>query len=131
MSKPSDSLFGKTRLVSLGLVVLLLGLGMAIRLYDLSDLPLDFHPTRQLLSHLKARGMYYQGRPDVPEWQRKMAIQQWKTKAEVEPEVFERLVAFTYRFTGVNTSVARVVHPCSDPAVLYLLTRQVGTSDAA
>ena len=57
MSKSSSSLFGRTRLISVGLVVLLLVLGLAIRLYDLSDLPLDFHPTRQLLSHLKARGM--------------------------------------------------------------------------
>ena len=54
---------------------------------------LDFHPTRQLLSQLKARGMYYKEHPELPDWQRQMAIQQWQTKAEVEPEVFERLVA--------------------------------------
>jgi 4-amino-4-deoxy-L-arabinose transferase-like glycosyltransferase len=134
MSKSSDSLFGHTRLILLGLVVLLLGLGLAIRLYDLSDLPLDFHPTRQLLSHLKARGMYYQGQPDVPEWQRKMAIQQWRTRAEVEPEVFERLVAFTYRFTGVDTSVARVyasVFWIAGGVFLFLLARQLGKSEAA
>ena len=114
--------------------MLLLGLGLAIRLYDLSDLPLDFHPTRQLLSHLKARGMYYQGQADVPDWQRKMAIQQWRTRAEVEPEVFERLVAFTYRFTGVNTSVARVYASLFwilGGVFLFLLTRQVGTTEAA
>jgi 4-amino-4-deoxy-L-arabinose transferase-like glycosyltransferase len=134
MSKSSDSLFGHTRLLSLGLVVLLLGLGLAIRLYDLSDLPLDFHPTRQLLSHLKARGMYFQGQPDVPDWQRKMAIKQWRTRAEVEPEVFERLVAFTYRFTGVNTSVARVYASLFwilGGVFLFLLAREVGDSEAA
>jgi len=134
MSKSSDSLFGRSRLVSLGLVALLLVLGLAIRLYDLSDLPLDFHPTRQLLSHLKARGMYYQGRSDVPEWQRKMAVQQWKTKAEVEPETFERLVAFTYRFTGVETSVARVYASLFwvvGGVFLFLLARQLGNFEAA
>ena len=134
MSKSSDSLFGRSRLVSLGLVSLLLVLGLAIRLYDLSDLPLDFHPTRQLLSHLKARGMYYQGRSDVPEWQRKMAVQQWKTKAEVEPEIFERLVAFTYRFTGVDTSVARVYASLFwvvGGVFLFLLARQLGNFEAA
>jgi 4-amino-4-deoxy-L-arabinose transferase-like glycosyltransferase len=134
MSKSSDSLFGHTRLISLGLVALLLVLGLAVRLYDLSDLPLDFHPTRQLLSHLKARGMYYQGRPDVPDWQRRMAIQQWKTRAEVEPEVFERLVAFTYRFTGVDTSVARVYASLFwivGGVFLFLLARQQGNFEAA
>ncbi len=90
------------------LLVLLLGLGLAIRVYDLTDLPLDFHPTRQLLSLIKARGMYYQGRGDVPEWQRQFAVQQWKSKAEIEPEIVERLTAFTYRFTGEQVWVGRL-----------------------
>jgi len=89
-------------------VVLLFVLGLSIRLYDLTDLPLDFHPTRQLLSALKARGMYYQGRTDVPDWQRKFAVQQWKSKAEIEPEIVERLVAFTYRFTGEQLWIGRI-----------------------
>lgn len=134
MSKSSDSLFGLSSPLLLGLVVVLLGLGLAIRLYDLSDAPLDFHPTRQLLSHLKARGMYYQGQPEVPEWQRKMAIQQWRTRAEVEPVVFERLVAFTYRFTGVDTSVARAYASLFwivGGIFLFLLARQLGGSEAA
>ncbi len=41
-------------------LVLILMAGFAIRLYDLTDLPLDFSPTRQLFSALKARGLYYQ-----------------------------------------------------------------------
>ncbi|MBI1854734.1 MAG: hypothetical protein HYR93_02520, partial [Chloroflexi bacterium] len=72
-------------------LIALFGLGLGIRLFDLTDLPLDFQPTRQLLSALKARGMFYQTAPNIPDWQRQMAIQQWKTKAEVEPEVFERI----------------------------------------
>jgi len=90
------------------LLILLLGLGFAIRVYDLTDLPLDFHPTRQLLSLIKARGMYYQGRSDVPELQRQFAVQQWKSKAEIEPEIVERLTAFTYRFTGEQVWVGRL-----------------------
>lgn len=95
------------RRVFICLALILVAAGFAVRLYDLTDLPLDFHPTRQLLSELKARGMYYKDHPGLPDWQRRMAIQQWQTKAEVEPEVFERLVAATYRFTGVETWVAR------------------------
>ena len=47
-------------------LIIILSLGLAIRLYDLTDLPLDFHPTRQMLSALKARGMYYQTLTDAP-----------------------------------------------------------------
>ncbi|OGO25468.1 MAG: hypothetical protein A2Y54_05815 [Chloroflexi bacterium RBG_16_51_16] len=87
---------------------LLIFLGFGIRLYDLTDLPLDFHPTRQLLSAHKARGILYQDQPGIPDWQREFAIQQWKVRAAVEPEVLEHLVAYTYRFTGEQLWVARI-----------------------
>ncbi len=105
-----------------------------MRLYDLTDLPLDFHPTRQLLSALKARGMYYQTAGGLPDWQRKMAVQQWKSRAEVEPEVFEHLVAFTYRFTGVQLWVPRFyasVFWLTAAVFLYLLVRDLVSADGA
>jgi hypothetical protein len=89
--------------------VIIFGAAVAIRLYDLTDLPLDFHPTRQLVSFIKARGLYYQTRPTgVSAWERDTAIRFGKLKADVEPVVFERLVAFTYRFTGEQLWVPRV-----------------------
>src|SRR5689334_25127676 len=88
--------------------LVILGLGLAIRLYDLTDLPLDFHPTRQLLSALKARGMYYQNLGNITEEQRDFAVQQWRIRAAIEPEVMEQIVAFTYRFTGEHLWIARI-----------------------
>ena len=134
MTKRSRSLLCPNQLALIAMVVVLLGLGLAIRLYDVTDLPLDFHPTRQLLGLLKARGMYYQAHPELPNWQRRTAIQQWKTKAEVEPEVFERLVARTYDFTGVETSVARTyasVFWVVGAAFLFMLVREQVSVDAA
>jgi hypothetical protein len=90
-------------------LVLVFGAALAIRLYDLTDLPLDFHPTRQLLSAIKARGLYYETEPDgVSTWKLETAIRQAKLKSDVEPVVFERLVAFTYRFTGEQLWIARI-----------------------
>ncbi|HZJ22347.1 MAG TPA: glycosyltransferase family 39 protein, partial [Anaerolineales bacterium] len=90
-------------------LVLLFAIALTIRMYDLTDLPLDFHPTRQLLSAIKARGIYYETQPDgVPTWKLETAIRQAKLKADVEPVVFERLVAFTYRFTGEQVWLARI-----------------------
>jgi hypothetical protein len=126
-------LFARNRLALLA-VMALLALGLAIRLYDLTDLPLDFHPTRQLLSELKARGMYYQGSSALPDWQRRMAVQQWKGRAEVEPEVFEALVAFTYRFTGVQLWVARVyssIFWVAGAFFLFLLVHDLVSPDGA
>jgi len=90
-------------------LVLIFGAALAIRLYDLTDLPLDFHPTRQLLSAIKARGLYYETQPDgVSTWELETAIRFAKLKADVEPVVFERLVAFTYGFTGEQLWIARI-----------------------
>ena len=90
-------------------LVFLFGAALAIRLYDLTDLPLDFHPTRQLLSAIKARGLYYETQPDgVSTWKLETAIRMAKLKADVEPVVFEHLVAFTYRFTGEKLWIARI-----------------------
>ncbi len=120
--------FFSSRFAQIAALVLLLGLGLAIRLYDLTDLPLDFHPTRQMLSALKARGMYYQTLTDIPADQRDFAIGQWKFRASVEPEFFERVVAFTYQFTGEKLWIARIyssVFWVIGAVFLFLLARQI------
>src|SRR6185436_18482476 len=105
----SQTTFFSSRAVRMIAFVLIFGTALAIRLYDLTDLPLDFHPTRQLLSAIKARGLYYETQPDgIPTWKLETAIRQAKLKADVERVVFERLVAFKYRFTGERLWIARI-----------------------
>ncbi len=115
-------------------LLLLFGLGLAIRLYDLTDLPLDFHPTRQLFSAVKARGMYYQTRWDLPNWQRTLAIQQWKSKVTVEPEIMEHLAAFTYRYLGEQLWLPRLYSALfwlAGGVFLYLLARRLASTGGA
>ncbi len=115
-------------------LLVILGLGLAIRLYDLTDLPLDFHPTRQLLSALKARGMYYQTLTDLPEEKRDFAVQQWKTRASVEPALLERIVVFTYRFTGEQLWIARIYSSLFwmiGAVFLFLLARELASVEGA
>jgi hypothetical protein len=82
------------------IVILTLILGLVVRFYDLTDAPLDFHPTRQLHSALISRGMYYQTLADIPSWQKEMAVNQWKAEGLIEPQIMERLTAFTYGIIG-------------------------------
>jgi len=83
--------------------------GLGIRMLDLTDLPLDFNPTRQLFSAVKARGMYYRYASDVPAWQQEMAIEQWEAKADVEPPVIETIVAGMYFVFGEHLWFGRIV----------------------
>lgn len=116
-------------------LILIFGVALAIRLYDLTDLPLDFHPTRQLVSFIKARGLYYQTKPDgVSAQELKTAVRFAKLKADVEPTVFENLVAFTYRFTGEQVWVARMYSSffwLIGGMFLFLLARDFVSFDGA
>jgi len=127
--------FFSSRWLLVGALVLLFGFGFGIRLYQLTNLPLDFQPTRQLLSMLKARGMYYATNPPgISAWQRQMAIQQWKTRADVEPSIVENMVAFTYRFTGEHFWIARIYSSLFwiiGGIFLFLLVRDLISVDGA
>jgi hypothetical protein len=116
-------------------LVLLFSVALAIRLYDLTDLPLEFHPTRQLVSVIKARGLYYETQPDgISTWQLETGIAQAKRKADVEPVVFERLVAFTYRFIGEKVWIARIYSSLfwlAGGAFLFMLVRGLVSFEGA
>lgn len=113
-------------------LALLFGLGLGIRLTDLTDLPFDFHPTRQLFSAIKARGMYYQTAPDIPDWQRDIALRAYRTDATLEPPVLDSLVAAAYRVFGEHLWIARIyssVFWMIGGIFLFLLARELLTLD--
>jgi len=91
-----------------GLVILLFGVGLVIRFYDLNDPPLDFQSTRQMHSFLIARGMYYQNLASAPQWQRDLAVAQWNQEGLIEPPIMESLTALTYQLFGEQMIVPRV-----------------------
>lgn len=114
-------------------VIFILGLG--IRLYDLTDPPLDFHATRQLRSLLMARGLYYKwvDDPAVDEWQRQVAIDQWEGHQIIEPPIFEIMTAVTYRIIGTEQVwIARIwasIFWLVGGAALYLVARDMTSVD--
>jgi 4-amino-4-deoxy-L-arabinose transferase-like glycosyltransferase len=94
------SFFAPNKLVLAIVMFVLFGVGLTIRLYDLTDLPLDFHPTRQLHSLTMARGWYYNEAQGVPEWQREMAVRNGNAIEVIEPPIIEWLTATTWHLAG-------------------------------
>jgi hypothetical protein len=128
------SFFASSRPFLVVTLFLLFAIASTIRAYDITDLPLDFHPTRQLFSAAKARGMYYENLPDIPEWQREFAVQQWKTKVTIEPEIMERLATFSYRFAGEQLWIPRLVSSAVwlvGGVFVYMLARDMLSVDGA
>lgn len=90
------------------LFLLIFTLGALLRFPYLNAPFLDFHPTRQLFSAVKARGMYYQTQPNLPEWQRELAYRQWQREATIEPPLIENLALQAYLYWGEKPAVPRV-----------------------
>ena len=134
MTEPSQpSFFGKPWLVNL-IVLSIFLLGFGIRVLDLTDLPLDFNPTRQLLSAIKARGMYYQIAGDVPELQREVAVQQWKEAPVLEPPLNETIIAGMYFLFGEHLWIARlfsILYWLLGGLALFSITRRIASTDGA
>ena len=135
MNTTSSSFFGNYRIIKYLTLGLILILGIGIRLYDLTDPPLDFHSTRQLWSAITARGMYYQGLEDATEWKRDLAVETWKSKPVIEPAIFESLTALTYKLIGQELLwIPRIFSSLFwtiGGVGLYLLTRDMTSVDGA
>lgn len=82
------------------LAALLFLLGFGLRIYDITDEPIEFHPTRQLRGAIIARGMYYEMDPDAEPELRAKAIAFAESTGQYEPPLLERLVAITYLAVG-------------------------------
>jgi len=78
---------------------ILIAASLAIRVYDITDLPLDFHPTRQLYTAIVARGLYFQNQPEGSSWQRQLALDALK-REETEPPSIDGLAAISYSLIG-------------------------------
>jgi len=79
---------------------LLLVLGLGLRLFDLTDEPIDFHPTRQLRGAIIARGMYYEMLPGADPITRDQAMSFWASTGQYEPSILERGAAISYLILG-------------------------------
>ena len=90
-------------------LILLLALGGTLRLLDLTDPPLDFHPSRQLRNSLVARDIYYHLLPDTDAHTLALTESFRRSVGQYEPPIIETLVAWTYRLTGgENLAIPRL-----------------------
>lgn len=125
----------RLRKPEIALLVILFGLGLGLRLINLTTPPLDFHPTRQLRAAIIARGMYYQSLPNADATQRGIALETWATMERYEPPILERLVALTYRVLGSEQLwVARLYSSLFwliGGAALYALVRRILSIEGA
>ena len=82
------------------LLLLVFAAGLGIRLFDLDNPPLDFHPARQFHSAILARGFYTQMQPNLPDFERSRYLAEGLSELWIEPPILEGLTALTCRLVG-------------------------------
>lgn len=134
-SETKLSIFSPTRFWRIIILAAVLVCGFATRLYDLTDPPLEYAPSRQLRSAIIARGIYYGTVSDVSELAREVALKQKNSQEMLEPQILENLVAFTYLIVGGEyVWIARIFSSLFwtlGGLALYALTREMVSDDGA
>ncbi len=91
------------------LLIFTFALGLFLRLTDLDNPPLGFHATRQYFGAIRARAIYQQTAPNIPEWQRDLSARFLAREAQLEPLILENIAASLYPWTGETPAVARAL----------------------
>jgi len=107
MKKASDNtifFFKSSPWLAWAIFLILVAGAIAVRMIDVSDLPLDYNPTRQLHSFIMARGYFYQmdtpATRELPPHIRQFGITSGEAEPVIEPPLFEYLSAVIYAILG-------------------------------
>ncbi len=127
--------FGRSTWFRRTVLVVLFALGLGVRLIDLTEPPLDFHPMRQLRGALIARGVYYRLLPGAAPEVRDKAIALASLDSPQEPPLLDSLVGMTYLVVGGEKLwVARlysIAFWLVGGLLLYRLARRMAGTDGA
>ncbi len=116
------------RSFQMALLALVVLLGFGIRVFDLTDPPLDFHPTRQLRSSILARSFYYQWNPSADPLLRDKAATMGNSLEVYEPPILEALTGVVYLAAGQEIWwVSRILNAlfwCVGGLMLFRIARR-------
>jgi hypothetical protein len=123
----------KHRTWRLIMLVLLFTGAFLVRMYRITEPPLDFHPIRQYRSALIARWFLYQDLETVAPW--KQEIASLNHPPILEPPVVELIASAAYRITGSEElwipRVISVWYWLLGGVFLYLIAKRTGTALSA
>lgn len=88
-----------SRIWQWGLLLVLLATAFGVRMLNLKDPPVDYHPVRQLRSALIARAVFYELNTSADPALRNKAIALGTTDIH-EPPIYEQVVGLSYKLIG-------------------------------
>lgn len=121
--------------VRLSILGLLFLASFAIRIYAITEPPLEFHPIRQYRYVLVARAYYFDSLSSLPEWKRQVASINQQDLRILEPPIMPYLAYLGYRIAGAEylwiPRVLSVLFWLIGGGFLYLIGRRIMSGDGA
>ncbi len=131
----ANSFFGRSRLLSITVVVVIIAGGLLLRFTNFQAPPLDEAAWRQMRSATIARSLYYQMEPAAHAESYQTAVYLGGVFSTLEPPLFERLVAGTYYLIGQEQLwVARlysIIFWLVASLAVFFIARQITSFDGA
>jgi hypothetical protein len=116
-------------------IVVILILAAFLRLYDLTDEPLELHPTRQFRALIIARSFYYPSLEDISAEKLEFAEGQAAQVGLIEPSILEFLSAQLYKLAGKEITWLGRIFPITawllGGLALFSLARRISSTSAA
>lgn len=82
------------------MVILMFVAAFGLRVWQVSEPYMGFHPARQYHSAIIARGLYFESNPSIAQWRREVAAVNMGQQSIIEPPIMEYVTAFAYRVGG-------------------------------
>ena len=129
-----DLLFGGVYLRLFFILAIFIA-AFSIRIYRITEAPLDFHPTRQYHSAIIARACYFESLSSIPQWRQDVAMKCRERRGIIEPPILEYLTCLGYRVLGgAHLWLPRAISSVFwliGGFFLYLLAKDLVSADAA
>ena len=117
------------------LLCLLFAVAFAIRIFGITDPPLEFHPTKQFRSALTTRAYFYELSAPAEPWRAEVAQDNLERIGVIVPTPQEKVIAWLYQVTGGEKiwigRLFSVVCWLVGGQLLFVLTRRVASFSAA
>jgi 4-amino-4-deoxy-L-arabinose transferase-like glycosyltransferase len=125
----------RSNLMRVIILVSLFVIALGIRVFGITDVPLNYHPVKQYRAALTARAFYYSMTSGIPEWESAVAASSVERIGFLGPPVIDFMAAGIYSIYGVEElwlpKLLSVIFWVVGGFFLYLIARRMMSEDAA
>jgi hypothetical protein len=130
-----NQFLARNQLMSIAILIVMFLTAVGIRVYGITNIPMNYHPVKQYRSALTARAMYYSKLVDITDLDKQTAIASLEYIGYLGPPVVDFIAASAYLIYGSEAlwlpKLFSVIYWTIGGIFLYFIARRMMNFDAA